>query len=50
MDGKHRSGELGGALCQEYTRRKAQMLFDDGGVAEAAELGHSEAQGLMAQG
>ena len=43
------SGELNDQLCADYANRKAQMLYDEGKVEEAAELGHAEAQGKMAE-
>jgi TPR repeat protein len=49
------SGELDDEVCAGYLRRKrriamerAQALFDEGKVEAAAELGHTEAQGIMA--
>ena len=42
------SGELNDQLCADYANRKAQMLYDEGKVEEAAELGLPEAQGEMA--
>jgi len=49
------SRELSDELCADYTERQrllspenAQELFDEGKVEEAADLGHAEAQGMMA--
>ena len=42
------SRELNDQLCADYANRKAQMLYDEGKVEEAAELGLPVAQGEMA--